>query len=284
MAAQPDMDLAALRDMLDGLSVLAKEPADVTYEEVVAGGRPALWCIPAGAGQDRVLLYAHGGAFMANSMHSHRKLAAHVAKAAGARALVVDFRLAPEHPFPAQLDDATAAYRWLLGQGIEPAHIATVGDSGGGNLAVTLVLKLRDEGLPRPAAIAGMSPWFDMEASGEGFDANAANDAFLARPVVQNLAATFLGESGSPADPLANPLYADLAGLPPVYLSYGGYETLRDNAERFAVLARHAGVQVSLELSAGMQHDYPLMAGRAPEADRTIANIGHWLRPRLGLS
>ena len=282
-AANPEMDLESMRDMLESMYALTAEPAGVTYEEVMAGTRPSLWCLPLDAAQDRVILYAHGGGFLGNSMHSHRKLAAHLAGAAGTRALVLDFRLAPEHPFPAQLEDAVIAYRWLLDQGFEPGHIATAGDSAGGNLAISLVLKLRDDGLPLPAAIVAMSPWLDMEVSGHGFTANAANDAFLSREVVAHLAATFLGNGGSPEDPLANPLHADPAGLPPVHMSYGGSETLRDDPERFAAIAGPAGVDVTLDLAEGMQHDYMMMAGRAPEADQVIARISKWLRPKLGL-
>jgi epsilon-lactone hydrolase len=282
-AANPEMDLESMRDMLESMYALTAEPAGVTYEEVVAGKRPSLWCLPLDAAQDRVILFAHGGGFMGNSMHSHRKLAAHLARAAGTRALVFDFRLAPEHPFPAQLEDAVTAYRWLLDQGFEPGRIATAGDSAGGNLAISLVLKLRDDGLPLPAAIVAMSPWLDMEVSGQGFTVNAANDAFLSREVVAHLAATFLGNGGSPKDPLANLLYADPAGLPPVYMSYGGFEALRDNSERFAAIAGPAGVDVTLDLADGMQHDYMMMAGRAPEADQVIVRISKWLRPKLGL-
>ena len=284
LAANPEMDLPTLRAMLEELAVQAAEPTDVTYEEVDAGGRPALWCIPLGAATDRVILYTHGGGFVSNTMHSHRKLAGHLAKAAGVRSLVIDYRLAPEHPFPAQLDDAVAAYHWLLDQGIEAAHIATAGDSAGGNLATSVVLKLRDDGVALPAAIVALSPWYDMECDGPTLDSNADTDALVQRPVVQNMATMFLGESGSRTDPLANPLHADATGLPPIYLTAGTHETLQDNAERFADIAKNANVDVTLELADGMQHVHPFMAGRAPEADTTIANIGEWLRPKLGLT
>ncbi|MET1072916.1 MAG: alpha/beta hydrolase [Umezawaea sp.] len=283
-AANPEMGLPELRGILEELSTLAAEPTGVTYEDVVAGGRPALWCNPVGAAEDRVVLYFHGGAFMGNSASSHRKVAAHLAKAAGIRALVPDFRLAPEHPFPAQLDDAVAAYEWLLANGFEAGNIATAGDSAGGNLATSTVLRLRDEGRPVPAAIVAMSPWYDLEATEGTLDTNAATDAFLSRPLIQGLSAMFLGPDGSAQDPLANPLHADPAGLPPVYLSAGGDEALLDNAQRFAALARAAGVDATLEVVPGMQHVHPVMAGRAPEADRTLTTIASWLRPLLGLA
>jgi monoterpene epsilon-lactone hydrolase len=284
MAANPEMDLVTLRSMLEELGGRAAEPTDVTYEEVDAGGRPAMWCNPIGAADDRVILYTHGGGFVSNTMHSHRKLAGHLAKAAGVRALVLEYRLAPEHPYPAQLEDAVAAYRWLLDQGIEAAHIATAGDSAGGNLATSLVLKLRGDGIPIPAAIVALSPWYDMECNGETLVSNSATDALVQRSVVESMSTMFLGESGSRTDPLANPLHADAAGLPPIYMTAGTHEALQDNAERFADIAKRANVDVTLELSEGMQHVYPFMAGRAPEADATIAAIGEWLRPKLGLA
>lgn len=283
MAANPEMDLWTMRVMLEEVHLEAAEPEGVTYAEVDAGGVPAMWCVPQGAATDRVILYTHGGGFVCNTMHSHRKLAGHLAKAAGVRALVLDYRLAPEHPYPAQIEDAVAAYRWLLGQGVRPEHVATAGDSAGGNLATSLVLKLRDQGDPLPAAIVGFSPWYDMEHKGD-FETNAATDALVSRPVAEGMATMFLGESGSPSDPLANPLHADPAGLPPMFLSAGGHETLRDNAERFADKAKAAGVDVTVEITPGMQHVFPFMAGRAPEADATLANAGAWLRPKLGLS
>jgi monoterpene epsilon-lactone hydrolase len=282
-AADPEMDLPTLRGMLEELHQRTAEPTLVTYEEVDAGGRPALWCIPVDGADDRVILYAHGGGFVTGTMDSHRKVAAHLAKATGVRALVLDYRLAPEHPFPAQLDDAVAAYRWLLDQGITPEHIATAGDSAGGNLATSVVLKLRDDGVPLPAAIVGFSPWYDMDGTGTTLDTNASTDAFVSRDVAGNMAMMFLGEKGSAIDPLANPLYADAHGLPPMYLTAGTHEGLQDNAERFMDIAKNAGVDVTLEITDGMQHIHPIMAGRAPEADNTIDNVARWLRPKLGL-
>jgi monoterpene epsilon-lactone hydrolase len=284
MAANPEMELRTLRSMLEELADRAAEPTQVTYEEVDASGIPALWCQPLDAAGDRVILYTHGGGFVSNTMHSHRKLAAHLAKAAGAYALVIDYRLAPEHPFPAQLEDAVSAYRWLLDEGIEPGHIATAGDSAGGNLATAVVLKLREDGLPLPAAIVGLSPWYDMECNGPTLQSNAATDALVAEAVVESMSAMFLGEAGSRQDPLANPLYADAAGLPPIYLTAGTHEALQDNAERFADRAKNANVEVVLELEDGMQHVFQFMAGRAPEADESIARIGAWLRERLGVA
>lgn len=284
MVANPEMDLVTLRATLEELHERSAEPTGVTYEEVDAGGRPALWCNPIGAADDRVILYTHGGGFVTNTRHSHRKLAAHLAKAAGCRALVLEYRLAPEHVFPAQLEDGVAAFQWLVDQGISPDHIATAGDSAGGNLATAIALKLREDGKPLPAAVIGFSPWYDLEAKGSTFESNAATDAFVQKVVVDNLSGQFLGPNGNKQDPLANPGYADLSGLPPLFLTAGGAETLQGSVEEFADKAKNAGVEVTLEVSEGQQHVYPFMAGRAPEADSTIADAGRWVRSKLGLS
>ncbi|MCF7551497.1 alpha/beta hydrolase [Pseudonocardia sp. WMMC193] len=283
MAAAPDMDLPTLRDLFEEWHLPTAEPTGVTYEEVDAGGRPALWCLPLDAADDRVLLYLHGGGFVVGSIATHRKLAGHLAKAVGARALVLDYRLAPEHPFPAQVQDAVAAYRWLLAQGYAPEHIATAGDSAGGNLAISTVLALRAEGVPLPAAILPMSPWLDMEHVGKTLEANADTDALVQRSVVEAMSGMFLGEDGDRRDPLANPLHCDPTGLPPCYIAAGGHETLLDNAELFHEKARAAGVDATLEITPEMQHVHPFSAGRAPEADATIAAMAAWVRPRLGL-
>jgi acetyl esterase/lipase len=177
MAANPGLDILSLRAILDVMHELATEPADVTYQEISAAGQRALWINPIGAAEDRVILFLHGGGFIAGSINCHRKLAAHLAKATGCRALVPAYRLAPENPFPAQLDDALGIYQWLLKEGFDPSHIATAGDSAGGNLATSLCLRTQAEDLPFPAAIIGISPWLDMEANGWTLDTNAGRSA-----------------------------------------------------------------------------------------------------------
>jgi acetyl esterase/lipase len=282
MAAAPDMDLDTLRDMLDGLQALTAEPADVTYADVDAGGVPAILATPAGAATDRVIVYSHGGGCVTGSAQSHRKLAAHLARATGVHALVVDYRLAPEHPFPAQIEDLVTAHRWLRSHGYAPEHTATAGDSAGANLAITTVLKLRELGEPLPAAVIALSPWLDMEHLGKTLESNADSDSFISREVSEMCASLYLGDTARD-EPLANPLHADLAGMPPVFVCVGDAEALLDTAERFAEKARAAGVDTTLEVQPGQQHVYPFMAGRSAEADTTIGNAAAWARPRLGL-
>lgn len=280
--ANPNMELEHLRFLLEELHVLTAEPTDVTYEEVDAGGVPAIFARPIGAAADRVIVYTHGGGCVTNSAQSHRKLAAHIAKAAGVHSLVLDYRLAPEHTFPAQIEDAIAAHRWLRGRGYTPAHTATAGDSAGGNLAITSVLKLRDLGEPLPAAVIAISPWLDMEARGESFETNADSDVLVSRELSLNMSGTYLGNA-SRSDPLANPLHANLAGFPPVFVTVGDAEALMADGEHFAQRAKAAGVASELEYGRGQQHIYQIMAGRSSEADASVAAMAAWLRPRLGL-
>jgi acetyl esterase/lipase len=282
MAANPGLDILSSRAILDVMQELATEPADVTYQEMVAAGQRALWINPIGAAADRVILFLHGGGFIAGSINCHRKLAAHLAKAAGCRALIPAYRLAPENPFPAQLDDALGIYRWLLEEGFDPSHIATAGDSAGGNLAISICLRTRAENLPFPAAIIGISPWLDMEVTGWTLDTNADVSAIGSREGYRQIAGMLL-KGHDPKDPFANPLYADLTGFPPIYLSAGSEEGLLDNPERLAEAATKAHVDVTLRIAEGMQHVYEFMAGRAPEADEAIADMARWLRPKIGL-
>lgn len=283
LAANPEMDMATVRNVFEEWHLPTVEPERVSYAEVDAGGVPAMWCIPEGCAEDRVILFTHGGGCVVGSMHTHRKLAGHLAKAVSCRALVLDYRLAPDHPFPAQIEDCVTAYRWLLEQGIEPGHIVTMGDSAGGNLAITGPLKLRELGIAPPAAIVTLSPYLDMELSGAAMEENEATEALVSRPLMEQMVESYLCGQASPTDPYANPLHADLTGLPPTYIAAGDHEMLRDDGTRFAALAEQAGVTVTLEVEPEMQHVFQLMAGRAPEADAAVARIGAWVRPHIGL-
>ena len=266
----------------DDWGALTAEPDGVGYTETVAAGLPALWVEPAGCAADRVLLCLHGGGFLSGSIASHRRMFGHLARAAGVRALVFDYHLAPGHTHPAQLDEATEVYRWLLGQGIHARRVAFAGDSCGGALAITAQLLARRYGLPLPAAALLMSPWVDLEATGGSYAANGARDPFFSADAVRKFAALYLA-GADPRDPRASPLYGDLTGLGPVYIQVGGDETLLDDAHRLDEHARKAGVDVRLDVFPGMLHTFQMAAGNAPEADRAIRDLAGWVRPRLGL-
>jgi epsilon-lactone hydrolase len=278
-ADNPDMGFDAMREMFDTFSQQQAEPTDVTYEEVIVGERPALWARPLNAVPGRVMLYAHGGGFIAHDMNTSRKMIGHLAKSARAAALIPDYRLAPEHPYPAQLDDAFTGYRHLLDHGYLPEHIAVAGESAGGNLAAAIIVKARELGLPLPGAYVGMSPWLDLLGELPSFD--SGTDLFLVRPVSQFMADLYLGKEDA-HQPLTNPRYADLTGFPPSFVTVGGDESLRDAVTDFADRARKADVDVTLEVAPGLQHVYQWAAGRSPEADQSIARVGAWLQTKLG--
>ena len=262
---------------------LTAEPRDVDYLEIEAGGRPAMWAVPKRSIPDRVLLCMHGGGFISGSVYSHRKLFGHLAKAAGVRALIFAYRLAPAHTHPAQVTDAAEVYEWLLGQGIDAGHIAFTGDSAGGGLSMTTQLLARRRGLPLPGAAMPFSPWVDLEANGESYETNRDRDPFFRKEFVRRFAGIFLGEGGDPRDPLASPLYADLTGLAPTYIQVGGDETLLDDARRLALHLGQAGVEVGLDIFPGMLHTFQMGAGRVPEADDAVLRMAGWVRPKIGL-
>jgi epsilon-lactone hydrolase len=284
LAANPQMELDELRLMFEHWGDVTAEPGGVDYIEADAGGVPALWAIPKGSAEGRAILCTHGGGYVTASMYTHRKVYGHLAKAVGCSALIPHYRRAPEHVHPAQVDDAVTVYRWLLDLGITPNHIATTGDSAGGALAITTLLRAREHKLPMPAAAMPLSPWVDMEITGKTLDTNREKDALVQREIVEVMATTFLGERGNRKDPLANPLYADLKGLPPIYIQVGGAETLLDDSRRLAERARKAGVDVKLDVFPDMQHVFHFAAGRAPEADDAIRKLAEWVRPKLGLT
>jgi acetyl esterase/lipase len=216
-------------------------------------------------------------------MYTHRKLFAHFAKAIGCRALVLQYRYAPENPYPAQLNDAVNAYAWLLGQGITAPHIAFAGDSAGGNLCITTMLAARDRGLPLPAAVMPISPWYDMEVIMDSLEYNQDKDMLFTKEWVKAIAGMYLGAQGNPRDPYTNPLYADLKGLPPIYIQAGGDEMLLDDSKVLAERARKAGVDVRIDIFPGMQHTFQMAVGRAPEATDAVGRYVEWVKPRLGL-
>jgi acetyl esterase/lipase len=283
--SKPDIDLATIRDVVENLHLAATEPEAVTYAEVDAGGVPALWCIPEGSDPDRVLLHSHSGGTVVTSMHTDRKAIGHIAKVVGARALILNYRRSPEHKFPAQIDDLEKAYRWLLAQGIRPENIASIGHSIGGNLAVSLAVTLRDKGAPLPAAILSVSPWYDMEMKNDTLESNAATDALISRQALELFRKAWIGGTGvARNDPRVNLLYADLTGLPPIMVYFGAHEMLAGEAIEFAQRAKDAGVDVSLCSLPEGQHNFILGAGRVPEVDQAIEEIGRWLRSKLGLA
>jgi epsilon-lactone hydrolase len=260
-------------------SVASVPPAGTQVEPVEANGVPAEWVTPAGVGDGRVLLYLHGGAYQIGSPATLRHMIAQLCGAAGARALSVDYRLAPEHPFPAALDDAVAAYRWLLAGGTDPATIAVAGDSAGGGLALGTLVALRDAGDPMPAAAVLLSPWTDLALTGESLRTREAVDVMVKPGSMHETAGIYLAGQ-DPRHPYASPLYADLGGLPPLLIHVGDAEVVLDDSTRVAARARDAGVDVTLEVWDEMPHVFHAWAGLLPESDQAIQRIGAWLQDR----
>jgi epsilon-lactone hydrolase len=285
-ARVPPLPLDEARDLGEHWGDVTAEPGGVDYLEVDAGGVPAMWAVPHGADPSRALLCLHGGGFVSGSMYTHRKMFAHLARAAGVRALVIDYRRTPGHMHPAPVDDATSAYRWLLDQSVLPVHIAVTGDSAGGGLTITTMLRAREQGLPLAAALMPLSPWIDMELTGGTMATNRATDVLFGGDTPMDIGALvdmFLGPDGDRTDPLASPVYGDLTGFPPIYIQVSGAEMLLDDARRLDGHAREHGVEVRLDVFPDQQHTFQMSAGRAPEADEAIARLAAWVRPRLGL-
>lgn len=279
--AHPEMTLDQIRALFEHWGDVTAEPGGIDYVEDVIGGVEALWALPKQRDDAAVLLCFHGGGYVLGSMYSHRKLYGHFAKAVGCRALILNYRRAPEHVHPGPVEDAVAAYAALLRQPVDPAKIAFVGDSAGGALAIAAMLKARDDGLPLPAAAVPLAPYLDMEAKGATYQSNDAVDALGSRDATLQFVDLFLGPGGDRHDPLANPLHADLKGLPPMLIQTGGDDVLLDDSRGFAARAGAAGVDVTLEIAPGMQHVFHFLAGACAEADAAVARAGQWLRARL---
>jgi acetyl esterase/lipase len=222
-------------------------------------------------------LYLHGGAYQMGSPATLRHMIALLSAAAEARVLSVDYRLAPEHPFPAAVDDALTAYRQLLSDGTNPGDVAIAGDSAGGGLALATLVALRDAGDPLPAAAVVMSPWTDLALTGESLRTRADVDVMVKPAGMPETAATYLA-GADPRHPYASPLYADLHGLPPILIHVGDAEVIRDDSTRFAAEAEAAGVDVTLEVWDEMPHVWHAFVGLLPESDQAIERIGQWLR------
>ena len=274
------MTVAERRAQYDRAERVFVTPADVAVERVAAPVRPAEWLTPPGARSDTVVLYLHGGGYVIGSPRSHRHLAAAVARASAARALLLDYRLAPEHPFPAALDDAVAAYEWLLGQGLDARRIVVAGDSAGGGLTVATLLALRDRGRPLPAAGVCISPWVDLTCSAQSYTSKAAVDPIVTQESVTMLAKAYVG-AGDVKAPLVSPLYANLAGLPPLLVHVGSDKVLLDDALGLGERARKAGVDVQVEEWPAMIHVWHWFQPMLEDAERATKAIGEFVRARL---
>jgi monoterpene epsilon-lactone hydrolase len=272
-----DLSIEERRAQMENDFTQFQLPMEVRCDSVDAGGVPAEWITTPGVVAERVIYYLHGGGYVMGSVNTHREMVSRLSRAANARVLILDYRLAPENPFPAAVDDSTTAYRWLLSNGVDPNRLVIAGESAGGGLTVATLVALRDAGEPLPAAGICLSPWVDMECLGESMVTKAEIDPFVTRDVTLALAKAYLGDS-DPCMPLAAPLYADLTGLPPLLIQVGTAEVLFDDAKRLADRARAAGVDVTLEPWDDMVHMWHFFAAMLPEGQQAIDKIGEFIR------
>jgi monoterpene epsilon-lactone hydrolase len=269
LVAPPPKARENFEAMLAGIPIAG----DVVFDTATVGGIPARWATAPGVSKDRVVLYLHGGGYLLGSSLGYRPLFSALARAAGARGLAIDYRLAPESPFPAAVDDAVSGYRGLLDLGIAPGAIAVAGDSAGGGLTVAMLVAARDAGLPMPAAGIAISPWADLECTGASMSSKAADDPTLNREGMVAIASVYLN-GASPRNALASPLYANLAGLPPLLIQVGSAEVLMDDATRLAARAGESDVEVQLEIWARMPHVWHLFADALSEGREAIDRAG----------
>lgn len=281
LAQRPKLtDLAERRQASDALAKVYPTAADITVETTTANGVPAEWTSAPDADTSRVVLYFHGGGYVFGSLDSHRHLASEIARDFGGRTLALHYRLAPEHPFPAPVEDALAAYRYLLAQGIAPTNIALAGDSAGGGLVVAAMVAIRDAGLAQPACGWCISPWVDMEALGSTMTSNANRDPTVQRDTILEIARLYLG-SADPRSPLAAPLYADLRGIAPLFIQVGAVETLLDDSTRLASVAGVADVPVTLEVWPEMPHIWHVFHPQLRAGRRAITAGARYVRAAM---
>lgn len=282
LAASPrPASLEDRRKRLDALGSKYIVPIDVIVEPADADGVAAEWTTTPAADPARVILFLHGGGYISGSITSHRHMIAQAGREAGARTFALGYRLAPEHPFPAALEDALSGYRYLLAQGFAPQHIVIAGESAGGGLAVATLITLRNAGTPLPAATWCSSPWVDLEMSGSTMVTKAAVDPLIQKNYLAELAALYLN-GVDPRTPLASPIYADLRGLPPMLIQAGSAETLLDDAVHLAGKAAAADVRITLQVWPDMIHAWHLFYPQLAEGRGALAEVGAFVRAKLG--
>ena len=269
---------ATLEQRRAAMETWSPPPPEGTHVDPVdAGGVPAEWVNAPDADAGHVVLYLHGGGYCLGSLNTHRNMAGRISAATGSFVLLADYRLAPEHPHPAAVDDGVEVYRWLLQNGTDPTRTAIMGDSAGGGLVVATLLALRDRGEPLPGAAVCMSPWVDLGCDTPTYASHAEADPMCSPELLRGMAAHYVGTGGDAASPLISPVRGDLADLPPMLIQVGSDEVLLDDSRTLAKRAEEAGVDVTLEVWDEMIHVFQAMGG-LPEAEEALARIGEFVR------
>jgi len=265
------------REGFERLSSTVGVGSNTTIKEVDANGVPGELVTAEGASDTAVTLYLHGGGYVIGSPRTHRELARRLSLETGGSVLAIDYRLAPENPFPAAVEDAVSAYNWLLERGTGHSDLSVAGDSAGGGLAIATLVSLKDQGIPLPSCGVAISPWVDLEVIGESMTTRADVDPMIQRDGLITMAQTYLN-GADPRSPLAAPLYADLSGLPPLLIQVGTRETLYDDATRLACRAVESGLRVTFEPWDEMIHVWHLFAPLLDEGQQAIEHIGEFIR------
>ena len=274
-------EVASVRAALDALMAQTPVPADVQHKTAEIGGVPGIEVTIAGNASENVILYFHGGVYVIGAAAHTVPLVGEIVRRTGVRAITLDYRLAPEHPYPAAVDDARAAYEGLLKQGIAPGRIVLAGESAGGGLAVAALLASRDAGLPMPACAFLMSPYADLTLSGETLTTREPLDPILTPEGLRVRAPEYLGGADA-SDPLISPIFADLDGLPPLLIQVGSHEILLDDAIRLAATAAAGDVAVTLEVTPGVPHVFQGFAGLLDEAGTALDHAANFMTAQLG--
>ncbi|MFW9989133.1 MAG: alpha/beta hydrolase [Candidatus Odinarchaeota archaeon] len=266
------------RESFDQLAKLIKIPKDARCEPINVEGIPAEWISVPETLNNSVILYFHGGGYVAGSINSHRGLGVRLARTSKSRVILIDYRLAPEYPFPAALEDAVKVYQWLIfSEGIKPEKVIIAGESAGGGLTISTLLKLKKEKFNLPAAGICLSPYIDLAVTGESVNIKADIDPQVTKEDLLFCASQYLGDE-NPKNPYASPLYADLQGLPPIFIQVGSSEVLLDDSIRLADHAKSSSIEVSLEIWDDMIHMFQLYAYRIPEGQEAINKIGMFIQ------
>ncbi len=267
-----------IRNAVKEFSKISELPDDVKIKEILADEVDAVWITTPGSSYSPVIIYMHGGAYVSGAPNTHYNLCSHISRVSKGRVLSIDYRLAPEHPFPAALDDAVMVYKYLLdAEGISPDKIIFSGDSAGGGLSLATLLKLKEIGEILPRAAVLFSPWLDLTLSGKSFKTHAKRD-FMLSPEVLESAVKWYCDLKNPKNPFISPLFGDLKGLPSILIQVGTEELLLDDSIRFTKRAKKAGVNITLEIDEGMIHVYQAFASVAPEPKQALERVGEFIK------
>lgn len=270
-------DVQAMRGLWHSSARVLWTARKVKVEEGTVNGLNSEWLTPKGSPDDKLLLYLHGGAYIMGNCATHRQMVSYIAKYSGIKALLPEYRLAPEHPFPAAIEDAVGLYRSVLADGYAAENIVIAGDSAGGGLTMATLLWLRDAGDPLPAAVCLLSPWLDLASTGESMTTRAKKDPWF-QPEDMPVVAAYYCNDDEFKNPLASPVYADLSGLPPMYIQVGEDEILLSDSTRAAEKVKAAGGEVEIEIWPGMWHVFQAFLHQVPESKKAVKKIGKFVQ------